>query len=250
LNVSFAYDFLDARDAISPTQEITNATFNSNPVLGNPNVAVANASRFGHKHRFVGSATKSYTYGEGDKWTTSLATFFEYTETGRFSYVYGGDINGDGSALNDLIYIPTSNQIASMAFSGTPAQQSVQRAALDAYISQDSYLGARRGTFAGRNANLSPWFSNWDIRIAQDYNLNDRGQKVQLTIDILNFGNLLNSNWGVRQIPVNTQPIGVSVDATTGVPTYTFDATQTSTFTNDLDLLSRWQMQFGLRYIF
>jgi carboxypeptidase family protein len=248
LNVSFAYDFLDARDATSPTQEITNATFNSNPAIGNVNKAVANTSRFGHKHRFVGSATKSFKYGEGDKWTTSLATFFEYTETGRFSYVYGGDINGDGSASNDLIYIPTASEIASMNFTGTAAQQTAQRNALNAYLSQDGYLSTRRGSFAGRNANLSPWFSNWDVRIAQDYNLNDKGQKVQFTIDILNFGNLISSDWGVRQIPVNTQPIGVTVSG--GVPTYTFDTTQTSTFTNDLDLRSRWQIQFGLRYIF
>ncbi|MFK5891560.1 MAG: carboxypeptidase regulatory-like domain-containing protein [Flavobacteriaceae bacterium] len=247
-NVSLAYDFLDARDATSPTQEITNATFNSNPAIGNPNTAVANASHFGHKHRFVGSATKTFKYGH-DKWSTSLATFFEYTETGRFSYVYGGDINGDGSASNDLIYIPTTGDIASMNFSGTTAQQSSQRTALESFIRQDDYLNARRGTFAGRNANLSPWFSSWDVRIAQNYNLNDSGQKVQFTMDILNFGNLLSSNWGLREIPVNTQPIGVSVDAA-GVPTYTFDTTQVSTFTNDLDLRSRWQIQFGLRYIF
>ncbi|MCF6213636.1 MAG: TonB-dependent receptor [Flavobacteriaceae bacterium] len=249
LDFSLAYDYLNAQDATSPTQEITNATFNSNPAFGNVNKAVANPSRFGHKNRFVGSATKTYHYGAGEKWATSFSTFFEYTETGRFSYVYGGDINGDGSASNDLIYIPTTGEIASMAFTGTSTQQTAQRAALDAYIKQDAYLSSRRGTFSGRNANLTPWFSDWDIRITQDYNINDNGQKLQFSIDILNFGNLLNSNWGVRQIPVNTQPIGVSVDGS-GVPTYTFDTTQVSTFTNDLDLRSRWQMQFGLRYIF
>lgn len=247
-NVSFAYDFLDARDASSPTQEITNATFDFNPVLGNPNKPVANASRFGHKHRFVGSASKTFKYGQ-DKWATSIATFFEYTETGRFSYVYGGDINGDGSATNDLIYIPTAGDIGGMNFSGSATQQSAQRAALEAFIKQDDYLNSHRGTFSGRNTNLSPWFSRWDVRIAQDYNLNESGQKIEFTMDILNFGNLLSSDWGLREIPVNVQPIGVTVDGA-GVPTYTFDTTQRSTFTNDLDLQSRWQIQFGLKYIF
>ncbi len=248
LNVSLAYDYLDAKDATSPTQEITNATFGFNPNIGNVNQAKSSPSRFGHKHRVVGSATKKFTYGDG-KWSTSLATFFEFTETGRFSFVYGGDINGDGSATNDLIYIPTTGEIGSMNFTGTVAEQNSQRSALEAFIQQDDYLNGSRGSFAGRNANLSPWFSNWDFRFAQDYNFGeDKNKKIQFTIDILNLGNLISSDWGLRQIPVNTQPIGVSV--TNGDPTYTFDTTQNSTFTNNLDLISRWQMQFGLRFIF
>jgi len=248
LNMSLAYDYLDAEDATSPTQEITNATFGSNPALGNVNQAQSNPSRFGHKHRIVGSATKKFTYGDG-KWSTSLATFFEYTETGRFSYVYGGDINGDGSGSNDLIYIPTTGEIGSMNFTGTVTEQNDQRNALEAFIQQDEYLNGNRGSFSGRNANLSPWFSNWDFRLAQDYNFGeDNSKRIQFTIDILNIGNLISSDWGLRQIPVNTQPIGVSV--TNGDPIYTFDTTQISTFTNNLDLISRWQMQFGLRYIF
>jgi len=171
LYVSLAYDFLDARDAISPTQEITNATFGANPAIGNVNIARTNASHFGHKHRIIGSATKNFNYGNG-KWSTSIATFFEYTEAGRYSYVYGGDINGDGSAQNDLIYIPKANEISAMTFSGTSAEQALQKSALEAYIEQDHYLRSRRGTFAGRNSSLAPWFSDWDLRLAQDYNLN------------------------------------------------------------------------------
>jgi len=248
LYVSLAYDFLEAKDAISPTEEITNATFGANPAIGNVNMAKTNASSFGHKHRIVGSATKNFDYGSG-KWRTSIATFFEYTETGRYSYVYGGDINGDGSAQNDLIYIPKAGEISAMNFSGNASAQAAQRSALEAFIQQDDYLRSRRGTFAGRNSSLAPWFSDWDLRLAQDYNLNsDKSSKVQFTLDILNLGNLLNSHWGLRQIPVNTQPIGVTV--VNGNPTYSFDVTQKSTFTNDLSLLSRWRMQFGLRYIF
>jgi hypothetical protein len=38
---------------------------------------------------------------------------------------------------------------------------------------------------------------------------------------VLNIGNFLNSDWGVVQVPTSVQPIGVSVDPTTKVPTYT-----------------------------
>lgn len=249
LNLSIAYNYLDARDAMSPTEEITNATWGANPTIGNVNKPRLGYSKFGHKHRFVGSATKKFTY-KNDKWTTSIATFFEAAKTGRFSYVYGGDINNDGSAQNDLIYIPTTSEIAAMNFTGNASQQLAQQTALDNYIKQDDYLNAHRGEFSERNVQLRPWYTNFDVRIAQDYFLNkESGRKIQFTLDILNFGNLLNSNWGLRQIPVNTQPIGVSVD-NAGNPTYSFDTTQTSTFSYDTSLLSRWQMQFGLKFVF
>ena len=72
---------------------------------------------------------------------------------------------------------------------------------------------------------------------------------LQFSIDILNFGNLISSDWGLVQQPNAVQPIGVSVDGS-GTPTYTFSSDLKDTFVYDASLLSRWQMQFGLRYIF
>jgi hypothetical protein len=179
---------------------------------------------------------------------TTVSLFFEYAQGGRFSYTYSGDLNGDGSGLNDLIYIPTSAELLSQTFSGTATEQSNQRTALEQFINQDEYLSGRRGQYAEKYGILSPWYSRWDIRFLQDFKINETS-KIQFSWDILNVGNLLSSSWGVRQFPQNTQPIGVAVDAT-GKPTYSFDANLKNTFTNDFSLLSRWQMQFGLRYIF
>jgi hypothetical protein len=36
----------------------------------------------------------------------------------------------------------------------------------------------------------------------------------------------------------------------TGVPTFSFDTNIKNTFVQDFSLLSRWQMQIGLRYSF
>ena len=74
---------------------------------------------------------------------------------------------------------------------------------------------------------------------------------VQFSIDFQNFGNLLSSKWGVRKYATTTgyyQPLGVSIAG--AVPTYTFDPSQKQTFVASPELLSRWQLQFGLRYIF
>ena len=69
---------------------------------------------------------------------------------------------------------------------------------------------------------------------------------------MLNVGNFLNSDWGIRQVASIAsliQQLGVNVTPAS-VITYSFDTAQKSTFYTDNGLLSRWQGQFGLRYIF
>ena len=246
LYTTIAYNYLDAQDASSIEAEISSDAYDRNPAFGNVNKAVLAPSAYGNKHRIVGTANKTFSYGDG-KHATTFSLFFEYAKGGRFSYTYSGDINGDGSSLNDLIYIPTSAEINGMNFSGTTTEQSSQRAALESFISQDEYLKENRGKYAEKYALLSPWYSRYDLRILQDYKLGN-GNTIQLSLDILNLGNFISSNWGVRQVPTNSQPIGVSVAGDT--PTYSFDPNLRNTFTNDASLLSRWQMQFGLRYTF
>lgn len=248
--MSLAYSYLDSKDASSIPAEISSDAFARNPAYGDVNEPVLSYSRYGNKHRIVGSAYKKFSYSH-DKMATSIAFFFEAAQGGRYSYTYSGDINGDGSRLNDLIYIPTKDDLNKMNFDETNSTAQEQRNALDLFIDQDDYLNSRRGKYAEKYASLNPWFTDVDMRILQDFNLMVGGKKntIQLSLDVLNLGNLLNSNWGVRQYPSNTQPIGVSVDAD-GNPTYGFDTTLKSTYRDDFSLASRWQMQFGLRYIF
>ena len=249
LFASLAYNYLVSKDVNSIEAEITGDAFAFNPALDNVNNATLANSKYGDKHRFIGVASKKWKYGN-DKWATTVSTFFEYAQGGRFNYIYGGDINNDGSGTNDLIYIPTSAEISSMIFSGAG-----QGAAFDTFISQDDYLSTRRGQYAERYGALSPWRGKWDMKFMQDYNFkpssgSDKTNTIQFSIDVLNIGNLLNSDWGLVQVPTSIQPIGVSVDQTTKVPTYTFNGTQTKTYNYDASLLSRWQAQFGVRYIF
>jgi hypothetical protein len=115
-------------------------------------------------------------------------------------------------------------------------------------------LNSRRGQYAERYGALSPWRGKWDLKLIQDYNFkvssSAKTNTIQFSIDVLNIGNMINSNWGLVQLPTSVQPIGVAVDAVTKVPTYTFNGQQTKTFNYDASLASRWQAQFGIRYIF
>lgn len=244
---SLAYNYLESLDVNSIEAEITGDAFAFNPSLGNVNSDEISNSKYGDKHRFIGVASKKWKYGN-DKWATTFSTFFEYAQGGRFNYTYGGDINNDGSGVNDLLYIPTEAQIPLMNFSGPG-----QAAAFNNFIKQDDYLNGRRGGYAERYGALSPWRGKWDVKILQDYNFkisstSNKINTIQFSIDILNVGNLLNSDWGLVQVPNSVQPIGVSVAG--NVPTYTFTGAQTKTFSYDASLASRWQAQFGIRYIF
>lgn len=247
LRVSLGYNYLDAKDAASIDAEISSDAYDRNPAnVQHSNTPELAPSLYGNKHRVVGSLYKKFSYA--DKWATHIAVFMEYLQGGRYSYTYSGDINNDGSPLNDLIYIPTDAEIDQMNFAGNA---SAQRTALKNYIAQDDYLSENRGKFAEKYGAVSPWYGRWDMRMMQEYSLSN-GNSIQLSLDILNLGNLISSKWGVRQAATSTglsQPIGVSVDGN-GVPTYSFDPDLKETFFNDFSLNSRWQAQLGLRYNF
>ncbi|MDT7831889.1 carboxypeptidase regulatory-like domain-containing protein [Flavobacteriaceae bacterium S356] len=263
LYTSIAYNYLNAKDVNSIEAEITGDAFDFNPNTGNANNDVLSFSKYGDTHRFVGVLSKKFTFFGGNSPTT-ITAFFEYAQGGRFNYTYAGNINGDSSFQNnDLLYIPTISEVNLMTFSasgpnGETAQQQAQ--AFEAYIQQDDYLSNNRGKYMERYGAIAPWRSRWDIKILQDFNFTIKGDKtntIQLSLDILNFGNLLSSNWGVVEVPNNLSPISVDFPrdingniTNPSTPIYSFDATLTETFGTDSSLLSRWQMQFGLRYIF
>ena len=114
---TIAYNYLNSKDVNSIEAEITGDAFAFNPVVGNANNDVLSYSKYGDTHRFIGVFSKKFNYGN-DKWATTVSSFFEYAQGGRFNYTYGGDINGDGSVLNDLLYVPTADELQQMQFSG------------------------------------------------------------------------------------------------------------------------------------
>ncbi|MFV0247389.1 MAG: carboxypeptidase regulatory-like domain-containing protein [Tenacibaculum sp.] len=258
LYTTLAYSYLNSKDVNSIEAEITGDAFGFNPVAANANNDVLSYSKYGDTHRIIGIVSKKFSYG-AEKFATTIAAFFEYAKGGRFSYTYGGDINNDGSSVNDLLYVPTVSELNQMQFSSATEQE-----AFENYIQQDKYLSSIRGSYVKRYGALAPWTGKWDVRILQDFNfetLNKRQNTVQLSVDILNLGNLINSNWGVVKQPNNVQPLGVSfpdADPNPEVylpdysqsPTYSFNPSLSETFGANSSLLSRWQMQIGLRYIF
>ena len=237
LYAQMAYSYLNTKEVNSIEAEITGDAFAGNAVVGNANNDVLSFSKYGDTHRFIGILSKVFKTG------TTISSFFEYAQGGRFNYIYGGDINNDGSSINDLLYIPTSSEVGLMTFSGVG-----QAEAFEAFIQQDDYLSENRGSYAERYGALAPWRGRWDVKVLQDIKLGDNN-KIQLSLDVLNIGNLISSKWGVVDTPTFNQLLGVTVDDSNN-PTYTFDPSMSNTFAANTSALSRWQAQFGVRYIF
>lgn len=247
LNTSLAYTYLRAKNNLKST-EIASVLWSSQPVQGDPNNPELGWSEFGNRHRIIGTA--NYTHDWNSSHSTSIGVFFEvaegnryiYSGGNRYSFTYAGDVNGDGAAGNDLIYIPKDENDIVLADPG-------QWNALNAFIEQDSYLSEHRGEIAERHGLINPWFSNIDLRVLHNFKTNMG--TFQLSIDLLNAANLVNSNWGVRKVanPLATTPLEVTGWTDGGEPILKFSGVE-ETFVDDPGPFSRWGLQVGLRYMF
>ena len=244
-----------------------------------PNAPELGYSNFYVPHRVIASASYRLEYAKN--YATSIGVIFEaqpsiIPETnlsGVASYVYNGDLNNDGNTGNDLIYIPRNQTDiilvpvntggGTVTDTRTPAQIWAQ---LNNYINQDPYLSKHRGEIAERNGLVLPFYKRLDLNVTQDFFIKTgKGDKdrntLRVTFDLINAGNFVNKNWGVYKTTNSTNVLKyeglVASGADAGKPRYSFpylDATNeiplTTTFRDYTGLLSRWQAQIGVRYLF
>jgi len=257
VDASVGYSFNIAKNTLRST-EIASVLWQSQPTQGNPNRPELSWSEFGQRHRIVGTA--SYSRSWSPRYKTQLGLYGEVAEGNRFagaggnrySFIYSGDVNGDGQAGNDLIYIPKDqSDILLDPLGSVSAADQWNR--LNAFIEQDAYLKKHRGEIAERNGAVNPWYSDFDLRLLQDIAM-DRGttrHTFQITLDVLNVGNLINSNWGVRKVASAsaTSPLTFVRFNAAGVPVFNFTGPD-KTYVDDPGLFSRWRAQLGARYFF
>jgi hypothetical protein len=264
VRASLAYSFTEAKNNLKST-EIASVLWQNQPVKGNPNNPELSFSEFGQRHRIVGEATYSRTWSP--RFRTQVGLFFELAEGNqfettrqggnRYSFIYAGDVNGDGYGGNDLIYIPRSQSeilfVPDTLPGGTIISPQEQWNRLNAFIEQDDYLREHRGEIAERFGAVNPWYSNIDLRVLQDLALQAGGRRhaLQVSLDILNVGNLINSDWGVRKVASAsaTSPLTLVDFAAGGAPRFKFTG-PAQTYIDDPGLFSRWRAQIGLRYLF
>ena len=257
IDASLGYTFGIAKNTLKST-EIASVLWQNQPVKGDPNKPELSWSEFGQRHRIVGTA--SYSRNWSSTYKTQIGMFLEVAEGNRFagaggnrySFIYSGDVNGDGYGGNDLIYIPRDQSDIQLDPMGTvTAQEQWNR--LNAFIEQDSYLKKHRGEIADRFGAVNPWYSDIDLRILQDIGLNRGSTRhtFQITLDVLNVANLINSDWGVRKVASAsaTSPLTLVRFNAAGAPVFNFTGPD-KTYVDDPGLFSRWRAQLGVRYLF
>ncbi|MEO6931513.1 MAG: TonB-dependent receptor, partial [Chitinophagaceae bacterium] len=279
LYVNVAYTYAKSKD-LNVGGSTAATLWSSRPVSGDPNAAQLGYSNFYVPHRVIASASYRFNYSKnaatsiGMVFEAAPAVISEATLNGVASYVYNGDINNDGNSANDLIYIPrdASDIVLVPVNTGSGTINDTRTvpqlwAQLNNYILQDPYLSKHRGEVAERNGLIMPFFKKLDFNITQDFILQTGKSDInkhtlRITFDIVNVGNFLNRNWGLAKTTNITNilkyegliPAGAPG---AGKPRYSFpylDATNliplTSTFKDYTGLLSRWQGQIGIRYLF
>ncbi len=232
-------------------------------VSGDVNSDALSYSSFNQPHRVIASAFYRKEYAK--YLATSIGFTMEAANGGTASYTYSGDVNNDGQTTNDLIYIPkdATDIVLETVNAADTRTTAIIWNQLNAYINQDPYLSKRKGQYAERNGLLLPFYKRLDLNFTQDIFVTIGGKKntLRFTMDIFNFGNLLNKNWGIFRTTNRTGLLNFkrieTTGANTGKPVYSFpylDAANqiplTSTFQNSTGQGSRWQIQMGFRYIF
>ena len=211
-----------ATDVNPGTSSIANSNINGN-VWVNPNTDSAATSNYSVPQRVLGSLTWQHRFF-GD-YLTQITAFADLHSGAPYSWTSGTDTNGDGYA-RDLIYIPKSVTDVAWASAVTPLQQQQ----LLAYIANNPYLSSHEGQIAGRNSVRSPWVNQIDLSFRQQIPGLFEGNKGELRFDFFNFGNLLNSKWGVEKragFPLIRNLANVSgIDPATGK--YIFDVSSSA----------------------
>ena len=215
-------------------------------------------------------ANFSYKFQEGKYLATSIGAIYELSNAGTASYVYNGDLNGDGNSGNDLIYIPkTSTDINLVKVgsgglgTGTAGVTDIRTAAqiwsqLDGFMSNSTYLNTHRGGYAGRNAAINPYYGRMDINITQDFKIKIAKDyhTFKLSYDIINVGNYINRDWGLIKTTTVTNFLkyeGLGADGKTPAFSFPFQTGTTpfvQPYQNSTSIGSRWQMQIGIKYLF
>ncbi|MBL7961955.1 hypothetical protein JNL27_17105 [bacterium] len=114
-------------------------------------------------------------------------------------------------------------------------------------------MSKNRGKIAKRFGAVNPWYSNIDLKLMQEFRFKSqtRTHTMQVSFDILNLGNFLNSHLGVRKVASSsaTNPLQLTRFDGGGEPVFQFVGPK-KTFVNDPSILSRWRVQLGVRYMF
>jgi hypothetical protein len=267
-SLSYTYNRAESVNNGTSSRAISNWQFNENLDVNNPALGTAD---FEVRHRFLGTLNYRIEWGEwvgfsSDRFATDLGFVFESRSGEPFSWIYDGNANSDTQNFNDLVYVPENRDDVILA------EGSAGWELFDAFIESEDALDEARGSVIDRNTARAPWQNLLDLRVAQRIETLE-GQDVEVSLDIENFLNMVNDDWGrirrtsfnnvdawdfdgyVAEGDVGSRIAGrIITGEDVGKPVISFsEGTVEDKLSDDLfntSFFSRWRMRLGVRYTF
>ncbi len=246
-NVSYSRG--TATEAQANGQTTAGGQFNRNVVF-NQNKIEEGIADFEIKNRVQASFTRQFEVVK--KFRTTASLYYEGRSGNPHSWVFGGDLNGDGVTFNDTVAVPSGINDPRFDFSAMPV---AQRDAFLEYVAS-SKLAAYAGGIAPKNAFSEPWVNRLDVKIVQDIPIAGPA-KLQLFFDFINFGSFLSKRmFGYTETSPFIQNDVFRTRTLTAATVYGPDGRIRPTYTAaptgfGIDNgMSRWRMQLGAKVSF
>ena len=262
LGLRAGYSVTRSADIQNLTSIDVTSNYASTPVNLHPNRPIRQSSRFDRPHKVIASAHARTPPRFGG---TEISVLYVGQSGVPYSYVYKGDINGDGfpgprasSLSNDLLFVPdVAGRLPGGSFANLVMWSSL-------YELEDC-LKEQGNRILARNTCNTPWSNQVDLRISQ--NIAARGVSAELTLDLLNILNLLDSSQGIVHVVnpvvqafevrrVLLDPLAEAPEPPTALTGHYIGATQRDRETGRLRAAlpyvpavpaSQWRAQFGVR---
>ncbi|WP_455636715.1 TonB-dependent receptor [Parabacteroides sp.] len=253
LRAMLAYTHTVAKEVSGmPGSNATSAWTNLMTING-ANFADVQNSQYVTPDKVIGSLSYHVPFTNG-KVTNGISLNLFYTgySPSGYSFAYTNDMNGDNSA-NDLMYIPANDNEIKF-------KNEADRKDFWNFVDQDSYLKNHKGEYAEAYAARAPWVHRFDFRIAQSFSVPAGKTKntLEISLDFMNVGNMLNKSWGVMKNMGNSNGGRIlKYEGTDDSQTPIFSLWRdkegkapTETYTLNRIYSQCWKMQLGIRYIF
>jgi hypothetical protein len=240
--LSAAYTYTDAEDWGSSSQDAPGPNISSAPVNGTLEHPEVRTSLWQERHKVALVGTTDLPLG------FRLGLTYIGGSSTPFTYVVDGDANADGfwpagDPSNDVVYVPRDAADITL-------RDPAEFAQLDRLIEDEPCLRNQRGSLLDRNSCHDPWVHETQARLAKRFRLAD-SRALDLTADLFNVLNFLDSDWGVvRRTQGATASYNsvsllelVGYDASNGRGMYALVPGATN---RHIDVeASRWRLQLG-----
>jgi hypothetical protein len=188
-----SYTYTTAKEVSPLTSSVANSNWASRAVF-NPNEEVQANSAYLVRDRF--NVALNFQRAFFGRYKTTLGLFYEGRKGKPYSWTFNNDMNGDGLAGNDLLFIPRDRNSNQVVFVGDTATSRTNEDRFWEIVGSNEVLSNARGAVVSRNSDFAPWTNSIDGRISQELPGFFKEHKSVISLDLFNIGNMLNKKWG------------------------------------------------------